>query len=124
MTFNLDIATADNYKKTYGLDPSYGGGKLAQVLDPLVKSLVDQIQKTISFFRSKLPSIVPTKIFFTGDGSQLLGLTKYSEEILKTPTFLVDAFDSIELSKEITEIKSRFSSSGFSVAIGLAMKEK
>lgn len=122
LSFNIDSITAENYKKTYGLGSDFAGGKLAEVLTPLAQMLLESINKTISFFLTKLPEASPKKVYLTGDGAQLPGLPEYSSKFLGLPVFLVDALSTMPRTGSVINL-SNASSSGFNISIGLALKK-
>ena len=121
MSFNIDSVTAENYKKTYGLNTEFAEGKLSEVLTPLAQMLLESVSKTISFFLTKLPEISPKKVYLTGDGAQLPGLPEYSSKILNLPVILVDALAAVPSSGNISNLNYE-RSPGFNISIGLALK--
>lgn len=120
--FNLDMLQAEQYKRTYGLLKDQADGKIAQALRPMMTIILNEINKTINYFREHLRENTPTQIFILGDGANLPGLAEYLSEVLGIPAKVNDPVLGLNMSKKLREEIGQISTVGFSVALGLALK--
>jgi type IV pilus assembly protein PilM len=120
-TFAMDTAKADEYKKTYGMDPVHFGGKLATVINPVVDTILVEVRKSLEYFRREFTDIAPSKIFLTGEAGLMPGLLKYMGDKLQISIELANPWSKITIeNKDSAFIQKGLSA--YSVAIGLAKK--
>lgn len=122
--FNLDLLQAEQYKRTYGLLKDQADGKIAQALRPMMTIILNEINKTINYFREHLRENTPTQIFIVGDGANLPGLSEYLTEVLGIPSKVNDPVLGLNMSKKLREEIGQISTIGFSVSLGLALKSE
>jgi Tfp pilus assembly PilM family ATPase len=84
--------------------------------------ITDEISKTMEFFKSHFANKTPAKIYITGDGAILIGLPEYLQEKLGLPVERFDPLKVLDADKEIKSQIESISGTGYSVAIGLALK--
>lgn len=120
--FNLDILQAEQYKRTYGLLKDQAEGKIATALEPMMKIITNEINKTINYFREHLRENTPKQIFIVGDGANLPGLAAYLTQIMGIPAQVMDPILSLKVDEKMKTEISQISTTGFSVALGLALK--
>lgn len=122
--FNLDIIQAEQYKRTYGLLHDQVDGKILVALEPVMKIIVNEINKTINYFKEHLRENTPTQIFVVGDGANLPGLPEYLTQNLGIPANVNDPVWGMKMDKNLQAEISQISTVGFSVALGLALKSE
>lgn len=120
--FSLDLHQAEEYKRAYGLDETAGGGKIANSISPIMQIIINEINKTINYFRAHLQESTPKKIFVVGDGAKLPGLAAYLGKFLGIECQLLDPVSQLEVSSGIKAEVAQLSTIGFTVAVGLALK--
>lgn len=120
--FNLDSIQAEQYKRTYGLMRDQADGKIAAALDPVMRIITNEINKTINYFKEHLRENVPTQIFVVGDGANLPGLADYLSQSLGIPAAVNDPVLSLKMDDKLRAEISQIPTVGFSVALGLALK--
>lgn len=120
--FNLDIMQAEQYKRIYGLLQDQAEGKIATALDPMMKVIVNEINKTINYFKEHLRENTPTQIYIVGDGAKLPGLAEYLVQHLGIPAMVNDPISSLKMDDKLRTEITQISTVGFSVALGLALK--
>lgn len=91
-SFNLDLKQAQEYKASYGLDPTQLEGKLVPIITPVIDNLIVDIQKTMRFFNQNRPEQKIKRIVLSGGPAQLKGLTNKISQALGTETLLVAPF--------------------------------
>ena len=122
--FNLEVAQAEKYKIAYGLKKDEIDGKIYNSILPIVQIIQDEIQRTISFFRTHLQDSVPQNILMVGDGAKLKGLDAYLSEKLGIKAELYDAGVKLSIARNLRDDVKAMSLIGYSVAIGLGLKIK
>jgi len=101
---NLDPAQAEEYKKAYGIDPKKLEGKISDVLQPLLESLVNEMEKVIRFYQSSKKkrikkvilaggtAILPEISFEVQMGNPFARLKKNDEMMAKIPKGLAPLY--------------------------------
>ncbi len=120
--FNLDMMQAEQYKRIYGLLKDQADGKIATALDPMMKIITNEINKTINYFKEHLRENTPTQIYIVGDGARLPGLAEYLVQSLGIPAMVNDPILSLKIDDKLRAEITQMSTVGFSVALGLALK--
>ena len=89
---------------------------------PVMEIIINEINKTINYFKAHLQEGTPQLIYIVGDGAKLMGLTEFMSTRLGIPTEIGNPLKNIEVSKKIIKEVEQMSGIGFSVAVGLGMK--
>ena len=88
----LPIQQAEEYKRTYGLDQQYFQGKVQLALLPVVKSMVEQIQKAVQYYSTQFPQESVQRVYLSGGTAQLPGFVSYAASLLGVEVQLVSPF--------------------------------
>lgn len=119
----LEEGQAEEYKKTYGLDPNQLEGKVYKSLKPLVDSILSEMKKGIGYFAEKNPNDKLEVVVLSGGTSLLPGIVPYFAESLSVETQVGNPLGAIStVDKKISPI-NQSEASMYTVAIGLAMRE-
>lgn len=121
---SLGEKQAEEYKKTYGLDQTQLGGKIAVVMKPVIELIVGEIKKTVAFYETsdgKVGGAGIKRVVLSGGGALLPGLVTYLTESLGLEVQLGDPFLGVNLS---TEQRNQIGNLGpiYTAAVGLASK--
>lgn len=117
---NLDLATAEEYKKTYGLSQQ-AESKVASAIGPILAVIRDEIKKAIHFYTEKKQD--PLRLLILSGGSSLLpGLTEYFAQSLNLEVQVADPLALIKVDEKSRQLL-KSSSPLLTIALGLAMKE-
>lgn len=122
--FGLDYQQAEQYKRTYGLLPDQADGKIAKALSPVMQIVINEINKTLNYFRAHLQESTPKKIFIVGDGAKLPGLGSFLTQNLGIETTITDPVSELSISSGIKSEVEQLSTVGFTVAVGLSLKQE
>lgn len=124
----VSIEEAESIKKTAGLRPDQHEGKVFEALQPILLSLVEELEKHMHFYHDHPSGPGQTadiqKIVCTGGDASLVGLDAYLAKALHTPVMVGDPFVSISsLMGNQRPPLPRNISLQFSTAVGLALRE-
>ncbi len=112
-TLQLPIAQAEEYKRTYGLDPQYFEGRVQAALQPVLQSFVEQLQKAAHFYSQQYPQEKVQRILLSGGSAQLPGLVPFLASTMGIEVLLIQPFANLQGTLPQTN------HSTFSVSVGL-----
>lgn len=120
---NFEPLQAEEYKKVYGLSEDQLGGKIFQVLKPLVDVMVSEAQRVMQSYQSKNPQNAIKRVVLSGGGAKLPGLVIYFANTLGLEIQEADPWFFIEKDNSITP---RLLEEGmnYTIAAGLALREE
>src|SRR5258708_1522818 len=118
---NLTTEQAEEYKKSYGIDPQFLEGKLANILDPVMRLFVTEIQKALLYFTGQFGTLQVQRILFAGGGAQLGGLVPYFAKQFTQEIVVSNPLANIVSDTKIPLPMDR--SASFAIATGLVMRE-
>ncbi len=121
-SLNFEPLQAEEYKKTYGILENQLEGKLFQILKPIIDVIVAEARKVIQAHEAQNPTREIKRVVLTGGGAQMPGLVIYIATNLGLEVQEGDPFLSLSVDPSIKK-KLSSSSSMYSVAAGLAMRE-
>lgn len=115
----LDMVSAEEYKKTYGLRSDLEG-KVGKSLEPQLENLTNEIKKAINFFEEKEQEKIKMMVL-SGGSSLLYGAVEYFTKCLGLEVQASNPFISIEAPPQYAEFLKK-NLPFFTVAAGLVMK--
>lgn len=93
---NLDKQQAEEYKRTYGLDPQQFEGKVRAALLPVINILTNEIKKAITFFANQNPGINAQRVLLSGGPTLLPGLVQHITQELGAEVLVAAPFSQAE----------------------------
>lgn len=114
---------AEEYKKAYGILFDQGEGKIAKSIEPIMQIIVGEMKRILTYLQQRLTSSQSTSMYILGEGANLPGLPQYLGQQLSLEVILVDPATKLSVSREAKDKLEQLNASGFSVAIGLGLKE-
>jgi len=117
----IDSGQADQFIKKFGMDETKIEGQVAKTLKPVVDHLVEEINKSITFFQEKNPTQRVEKIILTGGTTALPGLPLYLANATGLTIEVGNPWQNISYPKELESNLAGLSLS-YATAIGLAMR--
>jgi len=75
--FNLQHSQAEQYKHSYGIMENQLGGKVANVLKPVLEVIIGEIMKAVEFSKTHMKETQLARIVISGGGAYLPGLTEF-----------------------------------------------
>lgn len=121
--FNFETNRAEEFKRNYGLVPNVLEGKIANVLAPIMDSIMVEVRRGVEFYKSRTLSIAPVDYILSGDGALLPGLKEYVSKSLNVNATLAMPWNNIVIDPKFNDIAMKGAPS-YSVAIGLALKDE
>lgn len=118
----FEEATAEEYKKTYGLEEDKLEGKIAKAISPFFTNIISEIEKTADYFKEQYPQEEINAIVLCGGGAKLpkaiLALTKN----LGLDTQISNPFVDLAVDPNVSSILLP-DASLYTIAVGLALRE-
>jgi len=122
--YGIDLDQAERYKLAYGLDSSQGDGKIAASLLPVMQILLTELQRTLAYFRDKLPDSKVQHIYLCGQASRLVGLPAYLQQNLGLEPIILYPEQKISTKGIDQALMAKNGLSGYIVSLGLALKDR
>ncbi len=120
--FGFTISQAEEYKKAYGLNDQNLGGKISQILQPILMSIVTEIKKAFVYYGQKYKNESPiSQIIITGGSSMLPGIDRFLVQHCGIETVIGNPWKSLSVSGVPAGLLEQ--GPRFSVAVGLALRE-
>ena len=120
--FGFTMPQAEEYKKVYGINDQNLGGKISQVLEPILMSLVTEVKKAFAYYGEKYKNESPiSQILLTGGSSLLPGLDRFFVQHCGVETVVGNPWKV----RSIAGVPDGLLEQGprFSVGVGLALRE-
>ncbi len=118
---NFEPMQAEEYKKVYGLLEDQLGGKIYQVLKPLVDVIASEAQRVVQAYQTKNPQNHIKRVVLAGGGAKLPGLVIYLANVLGLEIQEADPWYFIEKDNNILP-KQLAEAIQYTVAVGLALR--
>jgi type IV pilus assembly protein PilM len=118
---NLDTQQAEEYKRSYGIDPQFLEGRLAGILDPVLFLFVGEIQKAMQYFTSQFGTMTVKRLLLSGGGAQMPGIVPSLASRLNLEVVITNPFDHF-----IPDTKVQIpvgQQAAFTIATGLVMRD-
>lgn len=115
----LTAPQAEEYKKTYGLEATQLEGKVKGALDPVIRLVVDEIKKAISYYQTEEKGEVPGAMIISGGSSGMPEIINLMTSLLGIEVLIANPFKNVKTDIETAKKLSPYAPL-YSVAIGLA----
>jgi len=113
---------AEEYKKTYGLEKVQLEGKVKGVLDPVLKLVVDEIKKAVSYYLSEEKGETPTALIVSGGTSGMPQIISMLTNLVGIEVLIGNPFAKIRVDPETAKKLAPYAPL-YGVATGLALRE-
>ena len=115
---NITEQQAEDYKKTYGLNPDQLEGKIQQAILPALNSIGQEVVKTWRYYNNNHSQQPVVRIVLTGGTAQMPGIIEYFTQLTGSEVLVASPF--LPASGNIPEKDHQT----FMVCMGLLMREK
>ena len=120
----FELSQAEEYKRAYGLLEDKLEGKILKVVKPVFDIIVNEIERAVISYQTKMPMRPVKRVVLTGRTSQLPGVVVYLAESLGIEVQIGDPWIGISVPPQFeTEIHSLENQTRYAVAVGLALKK-
>jgi type IV pilus assembly protein PilM len=113
---------AEEYKKTYGLTATQLEGKVKGVLDPVLRLVVDEIKKAISYYLTDEKGETPSALIVTGGTSGIPEIISMLTKLVGMEVLVGNPFAKVKIDPETAKKLAPYAPL-YSVAVGLALRE-
>ena len=96
--------------------------KVFQVLQPLIRDLVSEINRSIGFYKSQAGDVKFEDLFLLGNGAKLLGLRKFLQENLRIRVHVGSSFNRIRVSRDANTTLIQQDFPAFAPCVGGALQ--
>ena len=114
---------AEEYKKTYGLAGNQLEGKVKTALDPVIRLVVDEIKKAISYYQSEEKGDAPGAVIISGGSSGMPDIIAVLSSLLNMEVLVGNPFTKVRVDQETAQKLVPYAPL-YSVAVGLAEREE
>lgn len=121
--YGLDMAQAEKYKRAFGIEFDKGDGKIAKSIEPMMQIIINEMSRTLTYLKQRVGDAGAAKVYLCGDGAQLPGLDAYFKSKLGLESVVINPMAKIDMAGSVQKEVSQLQISGFSVAIGLGLKD-
>lgn len=119
---NLDMASADEYKKAYGIKESELEGKIREVVMPVFNNIAEEIRKAMALFMEDSGGRKVELMILTGGGANLPGLAEELTKFFGVEVQVSQPFSKVDTTKNQTQFNLNIDGSKFALVTGLAMR--
>jgi type IV pilus assembly protein PilM len=120
--FGLTPSQSEEYKKTYGVSKIGAGQKIGKSTEPILSSIMLEIKKALAFYSQKYKDdSAIQQILLSGGTAKLPGIDLFFAENLGIETVVANSWRILGNNPPPPEILN--SSSDFTIALGLAMRD-
>lgn len=122
INLGLDMKSAEEYKKAYGMRASELEGKIKNALLPVFGSMAEEIRKAIIAYREEWGKTIDLLVL-SGGGANMPGLAEELTRVLGLEVQVIQPFLKVDSSGVIAPIDLTMEGCRFTLATGLAMRE-
>lgn len=121
INLGLDMASAEEYKKAYGLKSMELEGKIKNAIQPVFASMAEEIRRALASFREEQNKAAELLVL-SGGGANLPGLAEELTKTLGIEVQVIQPFIKMDVSKIVLPIDLNTDGCRFSLAVGLALR--
>lgn len=121
INLGLDMVSAEEYKKAYGMRELELEGKIKEAIAPVFSNMADEMRKAMSLFAEDQGKAVELLVL-SGGGANLPGLAEELTKILGMEVQVIQPFLKIDTTRLSVPINLSSEGCRFSLAAGLALR--
>ncbi len=122
VNLGLDMASAEEYKKAYGMKEMELEGKIKAALTPVFESMAEEIRRAMALYSESNNRTIELLVL-SGGGAKLPGLAEEFTRLLGIEVQVIQPFLKVDSQKIISPINLEIDGYRFSTAVGLALRE-
>lgn len=121
VNLGLDMASAEEYKKAYGMKEMELEGKIKAALLPVFSAMAEEIRRAIVSYREEWNRSIELLVL-SGGGAHVPGLAEELTKVLGVEVQVIQPFMKVDTSKIVVPINLPTEGCRFSMATGLALR--
>lgn len=118
----VNAVQGEEYKKTYGFESNQLEGKVKRALDPVLRLVVDEIKKAISYYQTEEKGDAPSAVIIAGGTSGMPQIITDLSSLLGMEVLVGNPFSKIQVDTETAKRLAPYAPL-YAVSVGLAMRE-
>lgn len=119
---NLDMASAEEYKKAYGIKETELEGKIRESVMPVFNSITEEIRKAMALFMEDSNGKKIELVILSGGGANLPGLAEELTKFFGVEVQIIQPFSKIDTTKTQTQFNLNIDGCKFALVSGLAAR--
>ena len=119
-TLGIEEIQAEEYKRTYGLSENQLEGKIKAALDPIFRTVADEIKKAIHFYQSEEKGDSPCSAILSGGTAGMPNVASELAKLLGIEVVVGNPFSGVNVDPQAVKSLSGYAPL-YSIAVGLAM---
>jgi type IV pilus assembly protein PilM len=121
-SLGIEEAQAEEYKRTYGMNPGQLEGKIKGSLDPIFKMVAEEMKKATRFYSSEEKGEAPNSAILTGGTAGLPEIASSLTKLLGLEVIVGNPFSQVEVAPDAVKSLAGYAPF-YSIAVGLALRE-
>ncbi len=118
----LDMPSAEEYKKAYGIKEDELEGKIRAVVLPVFSSISDEVRKAMALFTEDSGGKQVELLVLSGGGANVPGVAEELTKMLGIEVQVAQPFVNIDVSKINSQFNLNTEGCRFSLAVGLSLR--
>lgn len=114
---------AEEYKKTYGFEATQLEGKVKVALDPVLRLVVDEIKKAVTYYQTEEKGEAPSAVIISGGTSGMPQIISVLSKLLGMEVLIGNPFSRVRVDAETAKRLAPYAPL-YAVSVGLAMREE
>ncbi|MBN1421418.1 MAG: type IV pilus assembly protein PilM [Planctomycetes bacterium] len=119
--FQLSFAEAERLKRT-AAQKADQAAKIFQAIQPNLRDLVNEIHRSVGFYKSQAGEVKLDTVYLLGNGARLIGAKKFLQESLGATVTRVGSLSRVRLGPEVDVAAARQEIAGLATAVGGAIQ--
>lgn len=120
--FRLEFADAEKLKVETAKAPKQAEKIFRAVIQPKLQELVQEIQRSIVYYRSQADDVKFTKLYLLGNGSRVIGIKKFLQGHLGLSVERVQSIGRLRVSRDVNVRLLQSELPAFGTALGLGIQ--
>lgn len=121
VNLGLDMASAEEYKKAYGIKEMELEGKIKNAIMPVFSSMAEEIRRAMALFEESNSKSIELLVL-SGGGANMPGLAEELTKLLGIEVQVIQPFLKIDCQQIVAPIDLNTEGYRFSTAVGLALR--
>ena len=121
LNLSLDMASAEEYKKAYGMREAELEGKIRNAIMPVFNDISEEIRKALALFQEDIGKGAELLVL-TGGGANMPGMAEELTKIIGLEVQVLQPFVKIDTTRSQFGFNLNTEGCKFSLAIGLALR--